>query len=144
MSFERDNAPDRKPDRDDAPAPGDAPAPDEQLLGREEEAAAAEAGALGGPAPDYDVDEADRALEESGEGEAEGFEDAERELIESAGHGDARFVPDANTPAGEVESDRGTAAYGEPDEVDPTEVVSDPDVDEDDDPGAGPGLAADR
>lgn len=36
-----------------------------------------------------------------------------------------------------------TAAYGEPDEVDVTEVVRDPDG-PDDDPGEGPGVAFDR
>ena len=42
-------------------------------LEREAESEAAEeAGAIGGPAPDYAGDEADRPLEESGEGVAEG------------------------------------------------------------------------
>jgi hypothetical protein len=36
-----------------------------------------------------------------------------------------------------------TAEYGEPDEVDTTEVVRDPDEDGDD-PGSGPGIAFDR
>jgi hypothetical protein len=117
--------------------------PDDPLLRREESAAAAQARAIGGPAPDYEVDEEHRPLEEGGEGEAEGFEEAERELIEGGSHGDARFAPDANAPEPEVESDLSTAAYGEPDEVDPTEVVADPSEGEDD-PGAGPGLAPDR
>jgi hypothetical protein len=117
--------------------------PEDPLLRREESAAAAEAGAIGGPAPDYAGDEENRPLEEGGEGVAEGFEESERELIESAAHGDPRFSPDANAPEPEEESDRASAEYGEPDEVDPTEVVADPREGEDD-PGAGPGLAPDR
>jgi hypothetical protein len=117
--------------------------PEDALLRREESAAAAQAGAIGGPAPDYEVDEEHRALEEGGEGEAEGFEEAERELIETGTHGDPRYAPDANASAPEAESDLSTAAYGEPDELDPTEVVRDPSEGEDD-PGAGPGLAHDR
>jgi len=54
----------------------------------EEEAAAAEAGAIGGVAGDEEIDPAQRPLVESGEGEAEGFEQAEEELIEHASHGD--------------------------------------------------------
>jgi hypothetical protein len=114
---------------------------EDPLERRAEREAAAEAGAIGGPAPDYGGDEEDRALEEGGEGVAEGFEESERELIETAEHGDAGFVPDPAEP--EVESDLSTAEYGEPDELDPTELVSDP-SEEEDDPGAGPGLAADR
>ena len=116
---------------------------DDPLVRREEEAARAEAGRVGGPAPDYAGDEQSRPLEESGEGVAEGFEESERELIESAQHGDPRFAPDLNAPEPEAESDRSGAVYGEPDEVDPTEVVRDP-REPDDDPGAGPGLAPDR
>jgi hypothetical protein len=114
---------------------------EDPLERRAEEEAAAEAAAIGGPGPDYEGDEEERALEEGGEGVAEGFEESERELIESAEHGDTGFVPDPAEP--EIESDLSTAEYGEPDELDPTEVVSDPREDEDD-PGAGPGLAADR
>jgi hypothetical protein len=62
----------------------------------EEEAnrAAAEAGAIGGrvssqsdPA-DGGPSEAERPLIEAGQGEAEGFEQAEAELVERASHGD--------------------------------------------------------
>ena len=116
---------------------------EDPLLRREESAAAAEAGAIGGPAPDYEGDEEARPLEEGGGGVAEGFEESERELVESAQHGDPRFSPEANTPEPEIESDRASAEYAEPDEVDPTEVVADPREPEDD-PGAGPGLAHDR
>jgi hypothetical protein len=116
---------------------------DDELADREAEAAAAEAAAIGGEPPEYEGDEAERAVEEGGGGVAEGFEEAEEELIEAASHGEYRHNPadDAFTP--EVASDESGAVYGEPDEIDPTEVVSDPEED-DEDPGEGPGIAADR
>jgi hypothetical protein len=55
---------------------------------REELEAAAEAAAIGGRAGDEDLDPSERPLAEAGEGAAEGFEQAERELIEHASHGD--------------------------------------------------------
>ena len=81
------------------------------------EAAAEEAGAIGGPDPMPDVDPGERAVAEGGGGEAEGFEQAEDELIRQASHEDNLSDPasDAFTP--EVESDRSTAAYGEADEA---------------------------
>jgi hypothetical protein len=115
----------------------------DELARREAEAAAAEAREIGGPQPDYAGPEEDRAVEESGGGVAEGFEESERELMEAASHGDRRHSPadDAFTP--EDRADDAGAVYAEPDEVDPTEVVSDP-REEPGDPGEGPGLAADR
>ena len=115
----------------------------EQPDDREAEAAAAEAGAIGGPEPETDLDPEMRPGYEGGGGEAEGFELAEDELIRQASHDDAGGEPisDAFTP--EEESDRSRAVYGEPDEVDPTEVTRDP-AEGDDDPGQGPGLAAER
>lgn len=53
-----------------------------------------------------------RPLREAGEGEAEGFEEAEAELIEHASHGDSG--PDPSHLAGEPEEDSG-AEYGEAD-----------------------------
>ena len=47
------------------------PAPDDALLRKEEDAAAAEAGHIGGPAPEYEGGEEERPLEEGGEGEAD-------------------------------------------------------------------------
>jgi hypothetical protein len=123
--------------------------PDDDPSVREEEAAAAaEAAGIGGRRPDYDVDDDERGerwrpLEEAGEGDQDGWELAEHDLIEEASHGDERRSPEADAFTPEVESDESTAVYGEPDEVDPTEVVRDPGEDEDD-PGAGPGVAADR
>lgn len=54
----------------------------------EVDAAAAEARGIGGVAGDEDLDPAQRPLIEAGEGEAEGFELAEDELVEHATHGD--------------------------------------------------------
>jgi hypothetical protein len=83
-----------------------------------------------------------RPLEEAGQGEAEGFEQAEELLQENAENAEHSDFLEEGFP-GEVESDESDAAYGEADEVDPTEVVRDPE-EGDDDPGAGPGIAADR
>ena len=103
---------------------------DEEFVEHEEELAAEEAAAIGGAGPDYDTDEAHRPLEEFGEGESEGFEEAEAGLIEAASHGENRHSPadDAFTP--EVESDESGAAYGEPDELDTTEGPEDTGEDE--------------
>jgi hypothetical protein len=98
---------------------------DERFVEHEEELAAEEAASIGGTPPDYHTDEAHRALAESGEGEAEGFEEAEEELIEAASHGEPRHSPadDAFTP--ELESDESGAVYGEADELETTEGPED-------------------
>ena len=84
---------------------------------REAEAAAAEAAAIGGdPGPQTDldgepVDEARRAVVEAGEGEAEGFEQAEQELVEHATHGDQHAARHVLADASAVAEDpRGTEA----------------------------------
>jgi hypothetical protein len=84
-----------------------------------------------------------RPVEEAGGGEAEGFEQAEAELVEQAENPDEHRSPERDAFTGEKEADRSTASYSEPDEVNSTEVTSDPDED-DNDPGAGPGLAPER
>ena len=78
---------------------------------RETDRAATEAAAIGGqvssePGADgRETDEAQRPLAEAGEGEAEGFEQAERDLIEHASHGDQhaarRAIEDAPEDAGD-------------------------------------------
>jgi hypothetical protein len=100
------------------------PTGDEDPREREEEdAAAAEAGAIGGRRPDYeDEDEAQRPLEEAGEGESEGFELAEHDLIEEASHGDERRSPEADAFAPEVESDEADSVYGDADDVEPDDA----------------------
>lgn len=63
--------------------------------------------------------EAMRPVEEAGGGEAEGFEQAEQELIENATHGDGTADPIGDAIDNEsVEAERSTAEYGEPDQVD--------------------------
>ena len=109
----------------------------------QDQAAAAEAAAIGGPDPAPEADPAQAPVAEGGGGEAEGFEQAEEALIRNASHEDDLADPGADALTPEAESDRSTATYGEPDEVDPTEVTSDP-SEGPDDPGQGPGLAADR
>ncbi|MFL5897934.1 MAG: hypothetical protein ACJ76D_05670 [Solirubrobacterales bacterium] len=89
----------------------------------EAEAAASEAAEVGGPAPDDPVeDPADRPLVESGQGQAEGFELAEAELIDNAQHGDQKRFP--NRDAGLPEEPTDTA-FGEPDEAIPQEADQD-------------------
>jgi hypothetical protein len=55
-------------------------------------------------------DEARRPLEEAGQGEAEGFEQAEKELIEHASHGDQHAARRAIQDAPADESDDARAA----------------------------------
>ncbi len=62
--------------------------PDPRSEQDEVDAAAAEAGRIGGIAGDEGLDPAQRAVSEGGGGVAEGFELAEQELIEHATHGD--------------------------------------------------------
>jgi len=62
-----------------------------------------------------------RPLEEAGEGEAEGFEQAEQELIEQAEHGENGRDPAQDAFPAEEESDRSTAEYGEADDVEPAD-----------------------
>jgi hypothetical protein len=91
--------------------------PRDPIAEEEAEAAAAEAAEIGGPAPDDPVDDpAQRPLVEGGEGEAEGFELAEEELIDNAEHGDEKRFP--NRDASPSEEPSGTE-YGEPDQAIP-------------------------
>jgi hypothetical protein len=119
-------------DRDDA----------DDALAEQEVLAAAEAAEIGGTAGDEDLPPERRPVVESGGGEAEGFEQAERDLIERAEHGEGGYAG-VEAFEGEREEEASGAVYGEPDEIDTTEVVRDP-RDGPDDPGAGPGIAADR
>ena len=63
--------------------------------------------------------ESQRPLIEAGEGEAEGFEEAERELIEHASHDHP--APDPSEFAGESK-ERTDAEFGEADEAESSEV----------------------
>lgn len=94
-----------------------APDPERQ----EAERAAAEAARIGGrtssePPPGEPVDEAERPLAEAGEGEAEGFEQAEQELAEHASHSDEHAAHRAIQDAPLDETDDARAA--EPGEAD--------------------------
>ena len=95
---------------------------DEPLVGEQEEAAAAEAGAIGGDPGHQNPDPAQQAADEGGGGVAEGFEQAEEALIENATHGDGTADPEADAIDNEhVEAERSTAEYGEPDEPKPSD-----------------------
>lgn len=89
----------------------------------QEEAAAAEAAAVGGrtssePNPgEGEPSEAERPLVEAGQGESEGFEQAEDELIEHASHGDLhaarRVIEDAPGESGDARAAEGGEADAE-------------------------------
>jgi len=87
----------------------------------EQEAAAAgrEAGAVGGRAGDEDLDPAERPLAQSGEGQAEGFELAEEDLIEAAEHGDSEADPLVDAFSEERDPPDRVAGYGEADHEEP-------------------------
>jgi hypothetical protein len=87
------------------------------LENEEADAAAAEAGAIGGVAGDEDLDPAERPLYEAGEGEAEGFEQAEDALIEHATHGDEHSGRVPLYDEGEPEEAGAGVEYGEGDDV---------------------------
>jgi hypothetical protein len=93
------------------------------IVEEEAEAAAAEAAEIGGPAPDDPVDDpAQRPVVEGGEGQAEGFELAEEELIDNASHGDQKRFPNRDASSPEEPTD---VAFGEPDEAIPQEADQD-------------------
>lgn len=91
------------------------PAPEDAAVTEAEEEAAAEAAAIGGVTGEEGIPDEERPLAEAGEGVAEGFEQAEQELIEAASHGDPAGSP--LTDRGEPEDARseGLAEYGEAD-----------------------------
>ncbi|HEY1712939.1 MAG TPA: hypothetical protein VGG07_08550 [Solirubrobacteraceae bacterium] len=88
----------------------------------QEQAAAAEASRIGGAPssepPPVDADERDPAQEpvrEAGGGEAEGFEESERELIEHASHGDQHAARRVLEDAPDEAEDSRAAPGGESD-----------------------------
>ena len=84
---------------------------------RETEAAAAEAARIGGARDKHDGGDPARApVEEAGGGEAEGFEQAEEELIEHASHGDQQSTHAVLHDRGPAEEEAaGMATGGEAD-----------------------------
>ena len=111
--------PDPQPTRD--PAREEAQrAADDDLVAQETAQAATEAGQIGGqtsaePPPIEEVDEAQRPLVEAGQGEAEGFEQAEQELIEHASHGDQHAARRAIEDAPDESDDLRASDAGEAD-----------------------------
>jgi len=91
---------------------------DEGRIAEEEAEAAREAAGIGGAVRPETDDPAQKPLVEGGQGEAEGFELAEKELEENATHGDARGFPREDIPDSEEPTD---TEYGEPDEASPPE-----------------------
>jgi NADPH:quinone reductase-like Zn-dependent oxidoreductase len=84
----------------------------------EAEAAGAEAARIGGEVAPLSDDPAREPLEEAGEGEGEGFEQAERRLEDIAEHGDQHRFPDRDVRDPE---DRESIERGEPDQVIPAD-----------------------
>jgi hypothetical protein len=82
---------------------------------QETEAAARAAAAIGGRSGDEALDPALRPLIEGGEGEAEGFELAEADLIEAAESGGDWADPTLNALTVEAETQSAIGPYGEPD-----------------------------
>jgi hypothetical protein len=93
--------------------------PIERDIEREEDAAAREAANIGGRSGMEDVPEEERPLAEAGEGESEGFEEAEELLKERAQHEDDRGEPFRDRP--DPEPDHQRTSYGEGDRIDSTE-----------------------
>ena len=72
--------------------------------------------------PDERRDRARKPVEEAGGGVAEGFEQAEEDLIENASHGDGVGNPERDAIDNEnVEAEQSTAEYGEADAPEATE-----------------------
>jgi hypothetical protein len=90
------------------------------------DAAASTAGAIGGRAGDEDVDPAQRPLQEAGEGEAEGFELAEEDLVEAAETG-LNWVDPVHAAFPAESEDAPRAIYGEADHELSSELVDDDD-----------------
>src|SRR4051812_8275124 len=126
----------------DEPGLQGAPEPIDEVA--EEQAAAAEAAAIGGPTPDYassqidePITEAERPLAEAGEGVAEGQEQAEAELEENAEFRDAG-MSDAERQIEDTIEAAGNPYVGEtPDPVQPPRSDSGPAADDDDDDISG-------
>ena len=91
---------------------------DEDFVEEEEAEAAKEAAGIGGSVPADTDDPAQQPLIEGGEGEAEGFELAEKDLEDIAEHGDEKHFPDGLT---QPEEPQDTDAYGEADEAIPAD-----------------------
>lgn len=105
--------PSREEREEDLLREGDELAGDEERVEEEEDAAAVEAAQIGGDVPRDEEDPARQPLAEAGEGEAEGFELAEKDLEDMASHGDQHRFPDNVPPPPEEQAD---VEYGEADQ----------------------------
>ena len=91
---------------------------DEDFVEEEEAEAAKEAAGIGGNVPADTDDPAQQPLIEGGEGEAEGFELAEKDLEDIAEHGDEHRFPDG---LAQPEEPQDTDEYGEADTAIPAD-----------------------
>ena len=138
------------PDRERTSMDVDLEPAEDPLLRREENAAAREAGSIGGATPDYEAadgeaaTDAERPVLEGGQGVEEGFEVAEGDLRDTASHLENRYDPADRDFGDEESAGDADAVSGEPDEIDVTETVRDPDAGPGEDPGEGPGISHDR
>ncbi|HEX3689552.1 MAG TPA: hypothetical protein VHV28_07640 [Solirubrobacteraceae bacterium] len=95
--------------------------PESDFEREQEDAAAAEAARIGGnpssePLPaGEEQDPAQQPVTEAGGGEAEGFEEAERALIEHASHGDQHAARRVLEDAPDEDADSRAVPGGEPD-----------------------------
>jgi hypothetical protein len=96
------------------------PDPDREQARR----AAEEAGNIGGRRPPS-TDEAEQPLAEAGQGQAEGFEEAERDLIENASHGDVHAARRVMRDTIDEQEDGSAAEAGEPDRERSSETPDD-------------------
>jgi hypothetical protein len=103
---------------------------DDPRVEQEAEAAAREAGAIGGRRPADEPDDAERPVSEGGGGESEGFEEAEEELRAHAEHADGGGNPLHHLS--EPEEAHEEAAYGEADRIRSTETETETESDSDD------------
>lgn len=119
--------------------PDEGDATDDQAVRREEDAAALEAGKIGGRSGLEDLPESERAPAEHGGGVSEGFEQSEDLLREQAQHGDSFADPWADRPAPEGPGSRDHGEYADADDVESTET----DVDTQGTPGDYDGSGKD-
>lgn len=122
------------------PVDADEAEPADDARAREEaDAAAAEAGRIGGRSGLENLPESERAPAEHGGGVSEGFEQSEELLREQAQHGDSFADPLADRPAPEQEGGRDHGEHAKGDDVESTET----DVDTQGTPGDYDGSGAD-
>jgi hypothetical protein len=120
--------------------PGEVPADAEfdPLVAREAAAAAAAARRIGGAQTEPVGDPSMEPVYQAGGGEQDGWEEAEKLLVENATHGDGYANPERDAFTPEAESDRSTAVYGEPDALRSTELEDEQVTDVQQTPPGGP------